>query len=865
MAREAGGPKTDHDAVQVAVRIRPLSANESSQGSEVCVNVVDGSVVLAEKQYDFDAAFPETTQQDSVFTNLVLPMIDQYFDGYNATVFAYGQTGSGKTYTMGNDFASSVASGDRGIISRVIEKIFERKNAFASPEHFVLKLSYLEILNEEIRDLLANDSSDTLPTGSGLSVRGDGNRGIVVNGLSEHSVDSADTAESLLRSGALLRATASTSMNSQSSRSHAVCTITMEHYNVRAVEGGTETRYSKFHSVDLAGSERVRRTNSVGARFKEGVNINRGLLALGNVINALCERSRTNSENAHIPYRDSKLTRLLQDSLGGNSKTLMIACVSPADVNYEETSNTLRYASRTRNIVNKSVINKEHTAGNDVAFLKQQLEIVRLQLSQQTQGVVAGSALSPMHVGSDISLLQQENCKLKNELRQANNAKDKWKRIANELTNPVHGESSIRKLSQILDSTVKSEAEAGVQDEQYDWGSKNRHLSRLEQLRDFQRQRSIASKENIAVQRNDGIKPLKRSHVENVPSIRTTNTDLSKATRTVRSSCKNSAQDSKSQSMEMITKLLHQVVASYEAIYVAKEAVCENVADRKALALEKARVKALPSAENVDQLAILQRDLRNKTDNIRILQQKLASIDKKLSLPPGLFPAQVDICHDLIRYLVDTLLDCKEEYWTLSSCRRIQDAAIKKLSAERQSLSKNVLKLKEEVGETVKKLEDLQHQSTKKKLKKRKQRESYERIETLFSSSDEEADNNDADPDYVENEQHSCRSTKRRKGGGTTVKQSTSGAAMDEVGKADAVFCCSCHGKCATKACECKLRCLLCGDGCSCNLTKCRNRKVADSGGNFHEGTADLAITSFVPSTPKRPTPSEGSCTEVPA
>ncbi|KAJ8523995.1 hypothetical protein ON010_g17123 [Phytophthora cinnamomi] len=301
--------------------------------------------------------------QESVFSELVRPMVDQFFDGYNATVLAYGQTGSGKTYTMGNQFAASVAPSDRGVIPRVIENI----------------------LNEEIRDLLAKSSPDT-PTiaGSGLSVRGDSDRGIIVSGLSEHIVGSNDEAGNLLRSGALTRATASTSMNAQSSRSHAICTLTMEHHDVSAPEGGTETRYSKFHLVDLAGSERVRRTNSEGARFKEGVNINRGLLALGNVINALCERSRTTSVAVHVPYRDSKLTRLLQDSLGGNSKTLMIACISPADINYEETFSTLRYASRTRSIENQAVINKERSAENEVAYLKQQLEIVQLQLLQQT-------------------------------------------------------------------------------------------------------------------------------------------------------------------------------------------------------------------------------------------------------------------------------------------------------------------------------------------------------------------------------------------------------------------------------------------------------------------------------------------------
>ncbi|KAG6572813.1 kinesin family member 4 isoform 2 putati [Phytophthora cinnamomi] len=436
-------PKSD--AVQVAVRVRPLSANEAAQGSECCVEVTDSSVLLSERQFDFDAALPASTEQESVFSELVRPMVDQFFDGYNATVLAYGQTGSGKTYTMGNEFAASVAPSDRGVIPRVIENVFERVKASSNPEHFVLKLSYLEILNEEIRDLLAKSSPDT-PTiaGSGLSVRGDSDRGIIVSGLSEHIVGSNDEAGNLLRSGALTRATASTSMNAQSSRSHAICTLTMEHHDVSAPEGGTETRYSKFHLVDLAGSERVRRTNSEGARFKEGVNINRGLLALGNVINALCERSRTTSVAVHVPYRDSKLTRLLQDSLGGNSKTLMIACISPADINYEETFSTLRYASRTRSIENQAVINKERSAENEVAYLKQQLEIVQLQLLQQTTSTVNGLVRVDTQndivcdgsekPAASIESLVEENRTLREELVLANSAKEKWKKIADELT-----------------------------------------------------------------------------------------------------------------------------------------------------------------------------------------------------------------------------------------------------------------------------------------------------------------------------------------------------------------------------------------------------------------------------------------------
>lgn len=305
-----------------------------------------------------------------------------------------------------------------------------------------------QILNEEIYDLLA-DASNSGSGGAGLSVRGEGKRGIVVAGLSEHSVESLAQVAALLTAGALQRATASTTMNAQSSRSHAICTLTMEQYD--AVAEGVEARFSKFHLVDLAGSERAKRTNAQGARFKEGVSINRGLLALGNVINALCERSRssssTSSSAVHVPYRDSKLTRLLQDSLGGNSKTLMIACVSPADIDFEETTNTLRYASRARSIQNNAIVNKEMSATNEVAYLKQQLEVLQLQLLQQQQQQTKTKKQQqphPISARDDSSAangeLEAELVKWKRvahsreeELRLVTSAKDKWKKVADGL------------------------------------------------------------------------------------------------------------------------------------------------------------------------------------------------------------------------------------------------------------------------------------------------------------------------------------------------------------------------------------------------------------------------------------------------
>ncbi|GMF42515.1 unnamed protein product [Phytophthora fragariaefolia] len=618
-------------------------------------------------------------------------------------------------------------------------------------------------------------------------------------------------------------------MNTYSSRSHAICTLTMEQHDVSAPEGGTETRLSKFHLVDLAGSERVRRTNAEGARFKEGVNINRGLLALGNVINALCDRSRTSSVVAHVPYRDSKLTRLLQDSLGGNSKTLMIACISPADANYEETSNTLRYASRARSIENQAVVNKERSTENEVAFLKRQLEIVQLQLLQQTHSVIDGSAQVDRHnisaldenekLLSNINSLIMENQRLKRELLLANNAKEKWKGVADELTNK---NKDVNRLDQLkTPSSVKMRILGTFQRDasKQELGNSSSSVSRLEQLRRFQSQKTM-SKGSPTVKRkaDDTISTNKRSRMlmspsSNIQSIGKKN--LFNGSPVLPSpGQKRELAESGVPAMETITTLLQQVMDSQDAILSAKEAVRTNLADRKALALKISRLEKSPPSGNDESIDGLRDNLRRITANIRLLQHKLTSIERTSSLPSGLFPTRVDACHELIRRIIYMLKDSREESMTHANSQK-----------EIQALEN---KLKESTIE----LEALQRQLTKKKaVKKRKARESYETMETLFSSSDEEDDNSDADSDYVDDEDRRKTRTKRNKNSGTpATKASASKNAdvmdeIDELLETSAATCCFCHNKCATKACACKSQNRDCGDECSCEPSKCRNKR----------------------------------------
>ncbi|XP_049975616.1 chromosome-associated kinesin KIF4A isoform X2 [Alexandromys fortis] len=367
--------------VRVALRCRPLVSKEISEGCQTCLSFVPGEpqvVVGNDKSFTYDFVFDPSTEQEEVFNTAVAPLIKGIFKGYNATVLAYGQTGSGKTYSMGGAYtAEQEHESTIGVIPRVIQLLFQEINKKSDFE-FTLKVSYLEIYNEEILDLLCPSREKTQ-----INIREDPKEGIKIVGLTEKTVLVASDTVDCLEQGNNSRTVASTAMNSQSSRSHAIFTISVEQ---RKKNDKNSNFRSKLHLVDLAGSERQKKTKAEGDRLKEGININRGLLCLGNVISALGD----DKKGSFVPYRDSKLTRLLQDSLGGNSHTLMIACVSPADSNLEETLNTLRYADRARKIKNKPIINIDPQAA-ELNHLKQQVQQLQVLLLQAHGGTLPGS------------------------------------------------------------------------------------------------------------------------------------------------------------------------------------------------------------------------------------------------------------------------------------------------------------------------------------------------------------------------------------------------------------------------------------------------------------------------------------------
>jgi hypothetical protein len=331
--------------------------------------------VVGTKSFSFDRVFWPDDDQEHVFDTCTRNLVLGCFHGFNATILAYGQTGSGKTHSMGTGSTFGMPFEEVGIVPRVFKFVFEeleaRKRA-AEYAEFKVKVAFLELYNEELHDLLdpAGINKQTGKSAKEISIREEKNGVISVRGLRDVDVSSAEECTRLLNTGINHRQTSATLMNEGSSRSHAIFTITIEQKIVKEVDeeaadekakgeekaSVTEEISSKFHFVDLAGSERIKKTGATGQLLKEGISINRGLLCLGQVISALTEDKK---DKNFIPYRDSKLTRILQDSLGGNSRTTMIACVSPAESNYDETLSTIRYASRARNIKNKPVVNRD--------------------------------------------------------------------------------------------------------------------------------------------------------------------------------------------------------------------------------------------------------------------------------------------------------------------------------------------------------------------------------------------------------------------------------------------------------------------------------------------------------------------------
>ncbi|XP_040301000.1 kinesin-like protein KIF15 isoform X2 [Herpailurus yagouaroundi] len=382
---QSNQPSNEGDAIKVFVRIRPPTEGSGSADGEqnLCLSVLSSTTLRLHsnpepKTFTFDHVADMHTTQESVFSTVAKGIVESCMSGYNGTIFAYGQTGSGKTFTMmGPSESDHFSHNLRGVIPRSFEYLFSlidrEKEKAGAGKSFLCKCSFIEIYNEQIYDLLDSASA-------GLYLREHIKKGVFVVGAVEQVVTSAAEAYQVLSGGWRNRRVASTSMNRESSRSHAVFTITIE-----SMEKSNETvniRTSLLNLVDLAGSERQKDTHAEGMRLKEAGNINRSLSCLGQVITALVDVG--NGKQRHVCYRDSKLTFLLRDSLGGNARTAIIANVHPGSRCFGETLSTLNFAQRAKLIKNKAVVN-EDTQGN-VSQLQAEVKRLKEQLAQLTSG-----------------------------------------------------------------------------------------------------------------------------------------------------------------------------------------------------------------------------------------------------------------------------------------------------------------------------------------------------------------------------------------------------------------------------------------------------------------------------------------------
>ena len=360
-------------SILVAVRCRPLNQKEKEISRHETINIIQRKLIILKdpnfinnpnnsrskhQSLAFDFVFDKFESQKQIFNNTTKFLIDGIINGFNATVFAYGATGSGKTYTMlGNEE-------NEGIMPLTLKELFTKIKNYPN-RIYKIKLCYLEIYNENIKDLLLNGNDN-------LDLREDPNKGIIINNITEIEVKSAEHILSILKMGNKNRTTESTNANETSSRSHAILQILVS-YKERNSGITYEIKFGKLSLIDLAGSERASMTQNQGIRLFEGANINRSLLSLGNCIKALCEQNEKSNKKVYVPFRDSKLTRLLKDSLGGNSRTVMIATISPFIKSFDDTYNTLMFANKAKNIktfVKRNVLSAKYYIENYVNIIK---------------------------------------------------------------------------------------------------------------------------------------------------------------------------------------------------------------------------------------------------------------------------------------------------------------------------------------------------------------------------------------------------------------------------------------------------------------------------------------------------------------
>ncbi|CAJ1446183.1 unnamed protein product [Effrenium voratum] len=565
----AAEQKDEHEeSIRVCCRFRPQNQQEKEASGKICIQLnEDGTSVYTpaiDNTFVYDRVFSMESTQKEVYDYAAKPIINGVLRGFNGTVFAYGQTASGKTHTMeGPDTEDEI---QMGVIPRMIWSVFDGISQAADYIEFVVKVSIVEIYNERIRDLLD-------PKKDNLKIHEDKARGVFIGEVTEHYVGSEQEIFDIMKSSSYNRAVAATNANEHSSRSHLIFMLTIEQKNLhdRSVKVG------KLHLVDLAGSEKVAKTGASGDRLDEAKNINKSLSALGNVINALTDR-----KSSHVPYRDSKLSRVLQESLGGNAKTSLIITCSPSYYNEQETISTLRFGQRAKMIKNVVKVNQERSVEElklllkkrDQAVAELRARIALLENTLRSNGLAvpedkgltiavpnSGTAGAPEDSEELEDQLQELRGKLKEQSEQLIEANKEKEDVLSQLR---AAESEQRRLSlQVLNAHDEFESM------QYE---RNEQVSELEKLR----KENTALRQELDAANNGGFQELTKSH-QNLMQPAAASTPTSKGAAAPR---QGSAEDKDpdrplkkkveklDQNLEQLTVMYHKLVAQNSGLKV---------------------------------------------------------------------------------------------------------------------------------------------------------------------------------------------------------------------------------------------------------------------------------------------------------
>ncbi len=515
--------------MQVAIRIRPAQSGDICISKSSQLQLVDREGI----QYAFDQIFDESATQEMVYEH-VKPLIQSVFEGYNSSIITYGSTGTGKTYTLFGGLADAYENNEMnsehmGILARLSQDLFQsiqQKESEDLTALYKVHVQFLEIYGDDINDLL-----DTSENANKVTIR-DVNGDVIINGAKEEIVCSPEQMLSAIAYGSIKRHTSSTVLNKTSSRSHAIFTIVVKKYiyspdtvttessdgafdteprstnhGIASLSINAEVITSKLHFCDLAGSERLKRTHSVGKKLQEGIDINKGLLALGNVISILGDEQK--KSKVHIPYRDSKLTRILKDSLGGNSRTLLLCCLSCDAIDYPETVNALKYARKAKNITNKPTVNRDPT----VVFIEElklllarvSVELLHNKLySNESSGdnehtsaftlqqleILSSAAVIPNNKSSEVSSQPVEH---RPSLRRSSTSNQQIEQIYQETSNiplaipavvndVVSQDTSSQKTKLPIAESVYIKAAAAYQTQQDDDGNNSHLLQQIHEL-----------------------------------------------------------------------------------------------------------------------------------------------------------------------------------------------------------------------------------------------------------------------------------------------------------------------------------------------------------------------------------------------